>query len=766
MKGRALCYRAPAKAWTQALPLGNGRLGAMIYGDPLEEKADLNLDTLWSGDGHCKENPAAAGALGEIRGLIKKGEREKAEEQIKGRLLGDWTESFLPAASLKIRLPFAKAGEYSRSLFLGRALFCCGYTAKGNRVEEEAFVSAEDGILLLRMRAEKPFDAQISLESLLQHMARAEENGILLTGRAPVYAAPSYFKCEQPIRYEQGKGMRFAVFLSLRTQGGQVTAAGKSLQVCGATAIELRIAGATDFEQQENFDCPSACRRQLQAAEKQSFEQLLARHEQRFSALFGRVSIDLGGEPEEPCDTAEVLGRVQQEPELTAPMAALLYDYGRYLLISASFPGSECANLQGIWNAELRAPWSGNYTVNINTEMNYWMAEMGALPECHLPLFQMLQRAARRGEKTAREIYGLPGWVTHHNIDLWGHSSPVGGPADDNPCRFAIWPMSGGWLCRHLWEHYLFTGDRDFLRETAYPLMRGAAEFYLSYLCEYNGQLVTSPSTSPENTFVGEDKKEHAVSIACTMDVAILRELFSFFPAACRELAIEDPLAREAERAAERLPGFQIGRHGQLQEWLEDFEEIDPHHRHVSPLYALYPAQLIRPQRDRQLAEACRVFLERRGDEGTGWSIAWKACLWARLGDGERAEKLLRRQLRLTEQTGTALTGGGTYPNGFCAHPPFQIDGNFGFAAAVGEMLLQSGEGEIQLLPALPAGWGSGSVKGLRASGGFAVSFSWEKGRVICCEVSSLWGGSCTVLANGNRYPLDIPAGEKRSLSF
>ena len=762
MQERRLWYRAPASAWTEALPLGNGKLGAMLYGDTRTERVDLNLDTLWSGDGHDKENPQAAGALPEIRRLIAQGDQAQAEKLIQQRLLGDWTESYLPAASLSIRLPFFQCEDYCRSLSLGRALFSCCYMAGENRVEEQAFVSVSDGVLLLRLGAEKPFDAELSLSCQLQAEISARGEELVLFGRAPVYAAPSYFSCEQPIRYEPGKGMRFALCLSLRAPGAQVRPAGDALTVTGATEIELRLAGATSFLQAEDFDCLATARRQLQAVEKEGYAQLRERHEARFAELFGRVAISLGKEPE--CDTGELLARVSADETLDAAAAALLYDYGRYLLISSSFPGSECANLQGIWNAELRAPWSGNYTVNINTEMNYWMAETGALPECHLPLFALMERAARRGEHTAKAIYGLEGWVSHHNIDIWGHASPVGGPSPDNPCAYAIWPMSSGWLCRHLWEHFLFTGDRDFLRQTAYPLMRGAVRFYLGYLTEQNGRLVTIPSTSPENTFVGTDGKPHAVGTASAMDIGILRELFSFFPAACRELGISDPLAAQADAAKMRLPDFQTGRFGQLQEWDADYEETDPHHRHVSPLYALYPASLIRPGRDNALAEACRAFLERRGDEGTGWSIAWKACLWARLLDGERARQLLRRQLRLTGETKTSVTGGGTYLNGFCAHPPFQIDGNFGFAAAVGEMLLQSGDGEITLLPALPAAWHSGHAKGLCARGGFALSFAWEEGRVTRCEVASKIGGRCTVKANGRDYPLNIPAGGRAEL--
>lgn len=762
MQNRQLWYRAPASAWTEALPLGNGRLGAMIYGDTRTERVDLNLDTLWSGDGHDKENPQAAGALPEIRRLIEEGDQARAERLIQQRLLGDWTESYLPAASLFIRLPFGECENYRRALSLGRALFSCSYRAKGNPIEEQAFVSVSDGVLLLRLRAERPFDVQLSLSCQLQAELSAQGESLVLCGRAPVYAAPSYFPCEEPIRYDPDKGMRFALCLSLRAPGARVQPEGDALSVTGATEIELRLAGATSFLQPEDFDCLEAARQQLQAVAGEGFEQLLGRHEARFSELFGRVSLSLGEEPD--CDTAELLAHVQEDETLDAAAAALLYDYGRYLLISSSFPGSECANLQGIWNAELRAPWSGNYTANINTEMNYWMAETGALPECHLPLFSLMERTARRGEHTAKAIYGLEGWVSHHNIDIWGHSSPVGGPSQSDPCAYAIWPMSSGWLCRHLWEHYLFTGDRDFLQETAYPLMRGAVQFYLGYLIEQNGRLITSPSTSPENTFVGTDGEPRAVGTASAMDIGILRELFGFFPAACRELGISDPLAAQAEAAKMRLPAFQIGRYGQLQEWDADYEETDPHHRHVSPLYALYPASLIRPERDSRLADSCRAFLNRRGDEGTGWSIAWKACLWARLFDGERARSLLRRQLRLTGETKTSVTGGGTYLNGFCAHPPFQIDGNFGFAAAVGEMLLQSGEGEIALLPALPAAWHSGYADGLCARGGFTLSFSWERGRVLRCEAASKMGGRCTIRANGQLFPLDIPAGGRVKL--
>lgn len=422
-----------------------------------------------------------------------------------------------------------------------------------------------------------------------------------------------------------------------------------------------------------------------------------------------------------------------------------MLQYARYLLINSSKEGTECANLQGIWSDILRAPWSSNYTVNINTQMNYWIAESTGLADFHKPLFELLKKVSKNGEATAKRLYGAGGWVSHHNIDIWGHSTPVGlNSSDNNPSVYGLWQMSGAWLCRHLFEHYLYGRDVEFLRNTAYPIISGAVRFYLDYLVEADGYLVTIPSTSPENTFLDEKGEEHALTYASTMDISIIKELFNNY------LKIQDILGItrdiEVENAIDKLPPFKISKSGALCEWLSDYEEKDVNHRHVSHLYGLYPGNIIE---DEKLKTACKTTLERRGEDGTGWCLAWKACLYARLKDGESAFRLLKNQLRLTTEEQILMNGGGTYPNLFCAHPPFQIDGNFGFAAAIVEMLIQGDENRIELLPALPKAFSTGFVKGIRARGGYSLDISWENGKVMGIRIAAAKKGNVNLSYNG-----------------
>ena len=407
-------------------------------------------------------------------------------------------------------------------------------------------------------------------------------------------------------------------------------------------------------------------------------------------------------------------------------LALKMFHYARYLMICSSVPGSQCTNLQGIWNHHMRAPWSSNYTVNINTEMNYWIAEKANLSDCHMPLLELIERTSKKGEKTAQDVYHLAGWVSHHNLDIWGHSSPVGQfGQDENPCTYSMWPMSSGWLCCHLWEHYCYTLDEAFLKKKAFPIIQGAVEFYLGYLVPYKGYYVTAPSTSPENTFLAPDMTTHSVTFASTMDISILRELFGLYLKACEILGVED-FTNAVKNVLQKLPAYKIGKEGQLQEWFYDYPEADINHRHISHLFGLYPGNQIHKENE-PLIEACRTSLERRGDKGTGWCMAWKACLWAKLGDGNHALTLLKNQLRLTREEACSLVGGGIYPNMLCAHPPFQIDGNFGFAAAVLEMLVQYEEQKIVFLPALPDEWKDGMAEGVKAPGNITLNFKWKR---------------------------------------
>lgn len=724
MKHWILSYRKPADAWNEALPLGNGSLGAMSYGRFENEKIELNLDTLWSGDGRDKYNKNGNVDWIYLRRLISDQRYQEAEDYCREHVLGDWTESYLPAGTLSIDMKLqedaAKQG-YIRQLSLNHAVETIVCATKSGKYKREMFVSMADPVMAIHFQAEgnQKLHIEISLDSEIRYKnLQNSECDLCIVGQAPIYVAPPYYSCCQPIVYEEDKGIRFALALRAEVDKGSVKRKNQKLLVDTEGDAFIFLYGTTNFEKQET--CSELVYNCMNVLKDLQYEKIKKRHLEQYHKYFNRMELLLK-------DTKE------------NRMAEMLFHYARYLMICSSKPGTQCANLQGIWNHSMRAPWSSNYTVNINTEMNYWMVERCNLSEFHEPLLDLIERTAFNGEKTAKELYGLPGWVSHHNIDIWGHSSPVGYYGqDDDPCSYSMWPMSSGWLCMHLWEHYSYTLDKVFLREKAYPIVEDAVKFYLGFLVPYQGYLVTIPSTSPENMFIAPDGTPHSVSVASTMDICILKELFENYLKICKILDVKG-VSDDVQKAVSKLPPMRIGKMGQLQEWFFDFQEADPHHRHVSHLYGLYPGQLINEE-DHELQAACKETLERRGDEGTGWCMAWKACLWARLRDGERALSLLKKQLRYTKEENISCIGGGIYPNLLCAHPPFQIDGNFGFAAAMMEMLLQSRDDRIIFLPALPKEWESGKINGIKAPGGFTIDFDWEECLVkrICISATRM----------------------------
>lgn len=749
-----LIYNEAAKFRYDGLPLGSGDLGARINSYESYDDISLNLDTLWSGEEKNKLNPLfSPDKLEKMREHILKGEYKEAEELSKKYVLGDWTECYLPAGNLQIRYLNEEddTKTFYRELSLDTAVYKMDAGNQSYKRELSAFVSFCDSTLVAILEGKnKKLDLEISLYSQLNYSLICESNRLILKGKAPIYAAPNYFNVEEPIRYEDNKGLNYVLILEVVANSGELHLEDDKLIIKSSDKIELYLTGETDYKNKENLE--EFCKNKIHRVKELGYDKALEEHKAAYSPYFKAFDISLSNT--EKSDTVQFIKDTQNVDD--GYIYELMTQYARYLLITSSKPGTECANLQGIWSDILRAPWSSNYTVNINTEMNYWIAESTGLADFHKPLFELLKKVSKNGEDTAKRLYGAGGWVSHHNIDLWGHSTPVGlNASDNNPSVYGLWPMSGAWLCRHLFEHYLYGRDIDFLQNTAYPIINGAVRFYLDYLVEADGYLVTIPSTSPENTFLDEKGDEHALTYASTMDISIIKELFNNY------LKIQDILGiskdTEVENALKKLPPFKISKSGALCEWFLDYEEKDVHHRHVSHLYGLYPGNIIE---DEELKTACKTSLERRGEDGTGWCIAWKACLYARLKEAEVAFKLLKNQLRLTTEENIMMTGGGTYPNLFCAHPPFQIDGNFGFAAAIVEMLIQGDENRIELLPALPKAFNNGYVKGIRARGGYCLDISWKNGRVKSIRITAVKAGSVNLFYHGKEDIVVFEDGE------
>jgi alpha-L-fucosidase 2 len=752
-----LRYRSYAKAWTEALPIGNGRLGAMVFGDPEVEHLQLNEDTLWSGRGPVDgNNPNAKNVLAEVRGLLAEGRYEEADKMSKG-MMGPYNQSYMPLGDLHLK--FLHGGvvrEYERSLDLTNAITGVTYRIGDIQYKREIFASFPDQVIVVRIEASAPgaLNFTARLDSPHPYRTHTSAEHLFLRGICPEHVDPNYYNRDQPVLYgdpETTEAMRFEGRLGVRQEEGTATIDHDGLHIRKASAVTLIFSAETSFQgydkppAREAGEMAAANEERLERALGKSYAQLRQAHIDDYTALYNRVELSLCASeaPEEmPTDR-----RIKQYGAEDAGLVELLFQYGRYLLIASSRAGSQPANLQGIWNKELRPPWSSNFTLNINTEMNYWLAETCHLSECHEPLLGYIQNLSNNGRKTAEVNYGSRGWVAHHNGDIWCQSAPVGDYGQGDPV-WALWPMSAAWLCQHLWEHYAFTKDEQYLREHAYPIMREAALFCLDFLqTDASGHLITSPSTSPEHKFVTADGQKAGVSQATTMDMSLIWDLFMNSIEAIDVLERADDVSFRNEIAAalEKLKPMQIGKHGQLQEWSVDWEDEDVHHRHVSHLFGIYPGRQLTEQETPELYQAARNSLERRGDGGTGWSLAWKLCVWARFQDGNRTLQLISNLLQLVEEDGTNYHRGGVYANLFDAHPPFQIDGNFGFTAGVAEMLVQSHAGEISLLPALPDAWPTGYVKGLRARGAIGVNLSWEGGALQEAELEVQFGGSCRI---------------------
>ncbi len=790
-KPLTLWYDKPAGNWNEALPIGNGHAGAMVFGGVDSEQLQLNENTLYSGEPSVifKDIKVTPEMFDKVVGLMRKERYKEATDLVCKNWLGRLHQYYQPFADLHIQNnKTGEVSEYKRDLNISDAIASTRYVQNGIRYEREVFASNPENVIVVCLRSDSPEGIDITLDFTSEHPAavqKSKDDRLVVQGKASGYVERRTFEQmeswgdqhKHPELYDEkgnrkfdkrvlygdeidNKGMLFEAQLKpVLPSGGNCEITDSGIHISQTDEVYFVMSLATSYNgydkspSLEGVDPAGKAAGILDKATAYNYKELKKRHLDDYRNLFSRVKLDLKSDEEQlalPTDERIIRFDEKADPALSA----LLFQYGRYLMISGSRPGGQPLNLQGIWNKEIVPPWNCGYTQNINLEMNYWMAETANLSECQEPLFTLIKELSETGAETARNMYGRRGWVAHHNTSLWRESLP-----NDNVPTASFWPMVQGWLCSHLWEHYLYSGDKEFLKNTAYPLTKGAAEFYADWLVDDGeGHLVTPVGVSPENWFVTPQGENTALSMGPTMDMAIIRETFERTIKMSEMFGLDPELRTELEGKLAKLLPYRIGSRGQLQEWMYDFKEQDPKHRHLSHLYGFYPGDQITPDATPDLFKAVEQSLNLRGDAATGWSMGWKINCWARLLDGNHAYAIIKNLFNPVQFGPKNRNGGGLYSNMLDACPPFQIDGNFGYTAGVAEMLLQSHAGFIQLLPALPDVWSEGAVSGLKARGNFEVAMKWQQGSLSEATILSGSGKECRLRTS---LPIAVKQGGK-----